>query len=385
MDIQKFKFNTDLLQHLLWQYNDAENLQKLLQTKHLWYAENNENFWIAWIRDVFDLRTATNFGLQVWAIILDLPLFAGERPSPPDFPAFGFGSDNRGFVNSPDMDANGFFATTGSRFNRLTTEEKRQVLQLRFYQTFSTGSVNDINKNLRRIFGVQGDGINNIYAVDKLNMTLEYTYSSESITTNLIAVMQRDELDVLPTPAAVRAVTAGDDPPATTGVYYFDNHMTTSLSDSAYVLLTEEDVPKPIIVEGSLLISGSSIFDIPDDRSTDTNHFVLKSGFSGVFSATISFDVQYSTESSRPNRVGADLRFYFVKDLGEDLPPPFATLDYVSISQPHRVVPVSATIPPTMVSEGDSIYFLVSASRVLGGVNYYLIRNSVLTFSILQT
>ncbi|WP_231668322.1 DUF2612 domain-containing protein [Ralstonia solanacearum] len=47
-------------------------------------------FWENWIRDVFDLRTANDFGLSVWSEILGVPLAVTVDPTKPGTPVFGF-------------------------------------------------------------------------------------------------------------------------------------------------------------------------------------------------------------------------------------------------------------------------------------------------------
>lgn len=71
--IQEFDYSIDLLRALLWQDNKAPQMTALLQQKQAWYDENVSTFWENWVRDVFDIRTANEFGLAVWAIILGVP------------------------------------------------------------------------------------------------------------------------------------------------------------------------------------------------------------------------------------------------------------------------------------------------------------------------
>ena len=135
--IQQFDYSVDLLQHLLWQYNEAENLPALLQSKQTWYTEQQTEFWQGWHSDVFDLRTATEFGLSVWAVILGLPLFLDKPPTPPDFPAWGFGPENRNFNN-------GRFAVATGSFQDLTLEQKRLVLMFRYFQLTTDATIRQL-------------------------------------------------------------------------------------------------------------------------------------------------------------------------------------------------------------------------------------------------
>ena len=89
-DIKEFNFSVNLLAALLWQYNNAANLQSILQSKQDWYDINQKEFWENWITNVFNLDTADEFGLAVWAIILDLPLFVSSGATPTSVLSFGF-------------------------------------------------------------------------------------------------------------------------------------------------------------------------------------------------------------------------------------------------------------------------------------------------------
>jgi hypothetical protein len=87
--IEEFDFNVNLLNALLWRHNDAANLQSLLESKNAWYAENQTEFWNNWIANVFNLETANEFGLTVWAQILGVPLSLIVPAN--TGPQFGFG------------------------------------------------------------------------------------------------------------------------------------------------------------------------------------------------------------------------------------------------------------------------------------------------------
>lgn len=98
MEIQDFDFNINILRSLLWRHNTAPRLESIMRAKDSWYAANYRDFWNDWVRDVFDLRTANAFGLQVWARILNVPLQVALPPDEAHRPAFGFGNvANAGF------------------------------------------------------------------------------------------------------------------------------------------------------------------------------------------------------------------------------------------------------------------------------------------------
>jgi hypothetical protein len=87
--IEDFDFSVDVMSALLWRHNDATALQNLLQAKQNWYALNHTQFWTDWITNVFNVDTANEFGLSVWAQILGVPLALIVPPNAG--PQFGFG------------------------------------------------------------------------------------------------------------------------------------------------------------------------------------------------------------------------------------------------------------------------------------------------------
>lgn len=187
MRIQQFDFSVNLLVALLWQYNDALKLQSILESKQAWYNSEYSEFWTDWYRDVFDLRTANDFGLSVWAIILNIPLTitSGGVPS---LNIWGFGPFRKNFNR-------GNFAPSTSGI-RLTTEQKRLVLQLRYFQLVTRGAIPEINKFLAYVFAPFGK----VYALDGLDMTMNYVFTFTP-PSQLRFVLET--FDVLPRPAGV--------------------------------------------------------------------------------------------------------------------------------------------------------------------------------------
>lgn len=187
-NIQEFIFDSETMQAILWQYDGAERLQSLIKQKAEWYGINWEGFWHHWYWDVFNLNTANDFGLSVWAIILDLPLYTSQQPSPPNYHNFGFA--NYGF----NFD-NGNFAVDVPVVNSLTVENKRLLLKLRYFQLTTRGAIPETNAFLARLFGS-----GTAYLVDNLDMTITYVFT-QPIAASLMYVLQN--LDILPSPAGV--------------------------------------------------------------------------------------------------------------------------------------------------------------------------------------
>lgn len=188
-NIQTFDYSVDLLRALLWQYNDAERLQKLLELKQQWYDKNQSKFWKNWYNDVFNLDTANDFGLSVWSIILNIPLVANEGYDPVTRPTFGFGGFHKNF-------GRGNFAKTGGAI-RLSTEQKRLVLKLRYYQLISRGTVPEINQFMRKLFANEG----NVYVIDSLDMTFAIYIFTFTPSSQIQLILEK--FDLLPRPAGV--------------------------------------------------------------------------------------------------------------------------------------------------------------------------------------
>ena len=70
-----YECSINLLTALDWQRSNADVIQNLITKKQEWYEANHCDFWNDWVTDVFNLDTANDFGLSVWAIILDEPIY----------------------------------------------------------------------------------------------------------------------------------------------------------------------------------------------------------------------------------------------------------------------------------------------------------------------
>src|SRR5690606_22129864 len=90
MNIQQFNYNVNLLQAVLWQYDESTNLLSLINQKQQWYNQYQTKFWEDWYDNVFNILTANQFGLSVWSYILNVPLFLDNVPEDPNKPIWGF-------------------------------------------------------------------------------------------------------------------------------------------------------------------------------------------------------------------------------------------------------------------------------------------------------
>lgn len=204
MKIQEFDYSVDLLQAIIWQYEEATALVSLIQSKQTWFNVNQTTFWDSWYTNVFNLMTANAFGLVVWSIILNLPLFLLVQPEDPAKPNWGFNAYDPTFPtleNSYLNFENGNFSTRGSIIS-LSVEEQRFLLRLRYFQLITRCDVTDINVFLNMLCATSNIGYSgSIYIIDNLDMTIDYTFTATGFPVSLLSIIE--QLDVLPRPAGV--------------------------------------------------------------------------------------------------------------------------------------------------------------------------------------
>lgn len=184
-----FDASVDLLRAILWQHDNANSLISLAESKQDWYNRNQTEFWDSWLRDVFDLDTANEFGLSVWSRILGVPLqvkIDGDKAKD----AFGFGANHQSF-------GNGNFARAVDGEQSLSLEQSRLVLKMRYFQLVSRGSIPEINEWLSALFGDQG----NVFVVDQGDMTYATYFFRFTPDSQLRFVLEK--YDILPRPAGV--------------------------------------------------------------------------------------------------------------------------------------------------------------------------------------
>lgn len=187
--VQTFDFSVDLLKALLWEHNGASVLESLVRQKQNWVNVNQSEFWRDWFTNVFDLDTANDFGLAVWARILNVALSVKVDASK-EKAAFGFGTNHKNFNN-------GNFARGQAGNIALTTDQARLVLKLRYFQLTSRGAVSEINEFLSALFSSQGD----VFVIDSLDMSFATYFFNFTPDSQLRFILEN--YDLLPRPAAV--------------------------------------------------------------------------------------------------------------------------------------------------------------------------------------
>ena len=187
MNTQQFNASIDLMQQLLWQHEDKPNLQSIVSQKQAFYDAEHSAFWNNWLVNVFDLRTANQFGLSVWAKILDIPI---QFSSLVRDTVFGFGIYRRNFGRGT------FQANQIRPLGVLTLEEWRLLLRLRYWQLVSRGAIPETNKFYLYLFGN-----NSNMMVDGFNMEVRHYFNPE-LSANMIYNLTA--LDILVRPAGVK-------------------------------------------------------------------------------------------------------------------------------------------------------------------------------------
>ncbi|EMJ4788481.1 DUF2612 domain-containing protein [Klebsiella oxytoca] len=159
--IPEIENSVDLLRNIIWQ-TDETNIETLIEAKQAWYTKEQSKFWSDWYRDVFDIRTANDFGLGIWARVLRVSFTLQECP---------------GFT--------------------LTTEQKRLVCRLRYYQLITRCTIPEVNGILKDLLG---DEIK-AYALDPNDMSCIMYVFDEQPSDDLAVILAK--YDLLPRPATV--------------------------------------------------------------------------------------------------------------------------------------------------------------------------------------
>ena len=168
-DIQDiFTFDTNLIQNILWQYENATSLKSLITQKEAWYNTNLNDFWLYIVDNFLNIQTANDWGLNLWGNILNV---------------------------SRIYTVNGVQTT-------LSTELFRKLILGKLQLIRSNGTVPEINKYLNFIFSEHIT--ENSYAAlvkDNFDMTVYYVLNFVPTDEELALIFSRS---FLPTPAGVK-------------------------------------------------------------------------------------------------------------------------------------------------------------------------------------
>lgn len=138
---------------VLWQYDKAYNLLRILDYLGNWYTCGVEQFWNAYPRNVIGIDTANAFGLSVWGTFLGMP-----RPT--------YRVDVEGGE---------------TRHETVSDRLYGSILKSRFFLMKSTGSVTDIVYYLGVLFGCQHySGLSGVFVEDLGEMAMSYSRNTNS-------------------------------------------------------------------------------------------------------------------------------------------------------------------------------------------------------------
>ena len=191
MNIQEITLHSDLIKAILWHYEGAERLQQLARFKEAHFNRSTSEFWANWNRDVFNIDTANDFGLSVWARILDVPLGIDVPASDRTKKGFGFGTHKANF-NKSNFRRNSDFTLS------LTTSQKRLLVRMRHFNLTTSPTVTNVNAFLQRFFW-QGDS--KVFVLDPLDMTYMYYVFNFNPDEKLRLLLEN--FDLMPRPSGV--------------------------------------------------------------------------------------------------------------------------------------------------------------------------------------
>ncbi|WP_340610887.1 DUF2612 domain-containing protein [Xenorhabdus bharatensis] len=189
MKIQSFDFHSDLLCAILWQYENAPKLNILAHHKAAYFEQSNVAFWRNWYRDVFNIDTANDFGLAVWARILDVSLGIDVAPSDKTKIGVGFGK-KRNFK--------GNFRRNSDYTLQLTSGQKRLIIRMRYFNLTQSPTVVNINTFLERFFWRDDS---KVFVLDPLDMTYMYYVFNFNPDEQLRVLLEN--FDLMPRPSGV--------------------------------------------------------------------------------------------------------------------------------------------------------------------------------------
>lgn len=200
MNYLTYSCSIDLSNGIDWQRSNAEKFKVLIDKKQNWYQENHCDFWDNYIDNIIFLDSSDKFGLSVWSIILDEPVYGVITPS--NKISWGFGLNKANFNN-------GNFGVNSDTGYNFTIEQARIVLRLKAFILHMSGKVHGagvigINESLQRIFG-EGK----VSCIDNRDMSFTYIMYDNSLSGLAIELYNRD---LLPRPVGIdiRVVLKGN-------------------------------------------------------------------------------------------------------------------------------------------------------------------------------
>lgn len=72
MKTANYNFDIDLSKIILWQYDDAENVKKIVDNEQKFMDSEVRDFWLDFNKNIFNLSTCNTFGLALWGKLLNV-------------------------------------------------------------------------------------------------------------------------------------------------------------------------------------------------------------------------------------------------------------------------------------------------------------------------
>jgi len=193
-----FKYEIENIKSvILWQYENSEKYKALISIIDDIYKEKHIRFWENWYRDVFNIDTANDFGLSIWAKILQIPSDISFDIKTDDKVAFGFNNERHNF-GTPEKKSNFGNNKNGLISTALTQEQKRIIIKCRYFQLTYKPTLDNINNFLKQNLWKDD---NRVYVIDNFNMqwiTYTFFYQPDHFLEFLL-----NYANILPRPAGV--------------------------------------------------------------------------------------------------------------------------------------------------------------------------------------
>lgn len=187
------RYDINLNQVITWQRENSPNIKFIISLFDELHREINAKFWDSWERDVVNIDTANEFGLDMWARILNVDTGYSTEPQP-EKNAFGFGRNRKNF----DKPAN--FGLRSGAYRQYTAEQKRLLIRLRVFALTKSPTQYNINEFLRKY--LWRDDMR-VYVKDSFDMqTILYVFTKAPSEDVLFLL---DRKDILPRPSTVYA------------------------------------------------------------------------------------------------------------------------------------------------------------------------------------
>lgn len=203
--IPDFSFKAGERVHL-WQYANADRLNAIIDNELAFHKKNVTDFISNWYNDVFNLKTANSFGIEIWGKILGVRRpstlqqnFVIDTNSSIKFLNIDTGTWHTIFVVGQSPNVSIAVETNPPNPSptpvQISDEAYRRCLLAKLFLLHSNGSIIDINRYLYKLFGGR-----QVTIVDNYDMTMRIDFNYSPTETELSIITSKD---FSPRPAGV--------------------------------------------------------------------------------------------------------------------------------------------------------------------------------------